>query len=173
MNVRKDQGEYTLLGKDISVVSRLTFRLDPSGTTSFEGSHPDQDILSNEADIDDQDDDSNDNQDFHSLPTDWPPQYTPQSSMTSEEELNIDQEPDPITISNHRATHPKVIINIGGVKHEVMWKMLEKRPLTRLGMLAKAKTHEDILNLVDAYSLAKNEFSVVFQLQLYNLTVLI
>ena len=35
--------------------------------------------------------------------------------------------------------------------------MLEKRPLTRLGMLAKAKTHEDILKLVDAYSLAENE----------------
>ena len=59
--------------------------------------------------------------------------------------------------------------------------MLEKRPLTRLGMLdmilmmmailmilmimmsrlgmlAKAKTHEDILRLVDAYSLRDNEF---------------
>ena len=53
--------------------------------------------------------------------------------------------------------NPKVIINVGGVKHEVMWRMLEKRPLTRLGMLAKAKTHDDILNLVDAYSLTKNE----------------
>ena len=39
-----------------------------------------------------------------------------------------------------------------------MWRMLEKRPLTRLGMLAKAKTHEDILRLVDAYSLRDNEF---------------
>ena len=35
--------------------------------------------------------------------------------------------------------------------------MLEKRPLTRLGMLAKARTHKDILNLVDAYSLVENE----------------
>ena len=35
--------------------------------------------------------------------------------------------------------------------------MLEKRPLTRLGMLAKAKTHQDIVNLVDAYSLVDNE----------------
>ena len=41
---------------------------------------------------------------------------------------------------------------------QVMWRMLEKRPLTRLGMLAKAKTHEDILRLVDAYSLRDNEF---------------
>ena len=61
-------------------------------------------------------------------------------------------------ILRHRQNNPKVVINIGGLKHEVMWKMLEKRPLTRLGMLAKARTHEDILNLVDAYSLRDNEF---------------
>ena len=53
--------------------------------------------------------------------------------------------------------NPKVIINVGGLKHEVMWKLLEKKPLTRLGKLARAKSHEDILNLVDAYSLANNE----------------
>ena len=41
---------------------------------------------------------------------------------------------------------------------QVMWAMLEKRPLTRLGMLAKARLHQDILNLVDAYSLRDNEF---------------
>ena len=34
---------------------------------------------------------------------------------------------------------------MGGARHEVMWSVLERRPLTRLGMLAKAKTHEDIL----------------------------
>ena len=38
-----------------------------------------------------------------------------------------------------------------------MWKMLETKPLTRLGKLARAKSHEDILNLVDAYSLVSNE----------------
>ena len=53
--------------------------------------------------------------------------------------------------------NPKVIINVGGLKHEVMWKIMERRPLTRLGKLARAKSHEDILNLVDAYSLANNE----------------
>lgn len=95
--------------------------------------------------------DSRDN-DFQSLPADW--QYSPQSLSPDLEE---DQEPDPATIARHRAAQPKVIINVGGVKHEVMWKMLEKKPLTRLGMLAKAKTHDDILNLVDAYSLAHNE----------------
>ena len=39
-----------------------------------------------------------------------------------------------------------------------MWKVLEKRPLTRLGRLSRARTHEDILDLVDAYSLKDNEF---------------
>ena len=65
-----------------------------------------------------------------------------------------------------------MVINVGGRKHEVslspwlyfspcsqvIWKLLEKRPLTRLGMLAKAKTHEAIINLVDSYSLRTNEF---------------
>jgi len=69
------------------------------------------------------------------------------------------QEPEPttLTIFQHRRSHPKIVINVGGIKHEVMWTMLEKRPLTRLGMLAKAKTHEDILKFVDAYSLTNNE----------------
>ena len=49
--------------------------------------------------------------------------------------------PDPATIREHIAKNPKVIINVGGLKHELMWKILEKRPLTRLGMLAKARTH--------------------------------
>ena len=61
------------------------------------------------------------------------------------------------TIAQHKRDHPKIVLNIGGVKHEVMWKMLDKRPLTRLGMLAKARTHESILKLVDAYSLDDNE----------------
>ena len=94
-------------------------------------------------------------QDFHSLPPDWP-QYSPPDSLSPEDFFD-DPEPDPLTISRHRADHPKVTINVGGVKHEVMWRMLEKRPLTRLGMLAKARTHEDILKLVDAYSLTDNE----------------
>ena len=67
-------------------------------------------------------------------------------------------EPDQAAIARHKLANPKVIINIGGQKHEVMWKVLEKRPLTRLGMLAKARSHEDILGLVDAYSLRDNEF---------------
>jgi len=98
--------------------------------------------------------------DCHSLPPDWAggaPEYSPPASLSPDLEFLPEPEPDPATIAHHKLQHPKVIINVGGVKHEVMWRMLEKRPLTRLGMLAKAKTHDDILNLVDAYSLTKNE----------------
>ena len=50
-----------------------------------------------------------------------------------------------------------MIINVGGVRHEAMWSLLERRPLTRLGMLAKARTHQTIIRLVDSYSLEENE----------------
>ena len=50
-----------------------------------------------------------------------------------------------------------MIINVGGMRHEAMWSLLERRPLTRLGMLAKARTHETIIRLVDSYSLDENE----------------
>ena len=107
--------------------------------------------------LDDQEGDQEEDEDsryndFQSLPADW--QYSPRSLSPDQE---VEQEPHPTTIAQHREKHQKVIINVGGVKHEVMWAMLEKRPLTRLGMLAKAKTHDDILSLVDAYSLAHNE----------------
>eukprot|EP00090_Calanus_glacialis_P011015 TRINITY_DN19509_c0_g1_i1.p1 TRINITY_DN19509_c0_g1~~TRINITY_DN19509_c0_g1_i1.p1 ORF type:complete len:662 (-),score=160.28 TRINITY_DN19509_c0_g1_i1:257-2242(-) len=82
----------------------------------------------------------------------WP--FSPRSNSPTEFH---EPDPDMATIARHKILNPKVVINIGGVKHEVMWKMLEKRPLTRLGMLAKARTHEDILKLVDAYSLVDNE----------------
>ena len=45
------------------------------------------------------------------------------------------EEPSAEVIAAHRRDWPKVIINVGGVKHEVMWRLLELRPLTRLGML--------------------------------------
>ena len=40
-------------------------------------------------------------------------------------------------IAAHRRDFPKILINVGGVKHEVMWRVLEARPLTRLGMLGR------------------------------------
>ena len=40
-------------------------------------------------------------------------------------------------INQHKRDFPKVMINVGGVRHEVMWRVLEVRPLTRLGMLGE------------------------------------
>ena len=35
------------------------------------------------------------------------------------------------TITRHRRGYPKVIINVGGERHEIMWKLLEAKPLSR------------------------------------------
>lgn len=80
--------------------------------------------------------------------------FSPRSASPCE----LPEEPDIPAIAKARKANPKVILNVGGLKHEVMWRMLEKRPLTRLGMLSKARTHQEILNLCDAYSLQDNEF---------------
>jgi len=80
--------------------------------------------------------------------------FSPRSSSP----CDIPEEPDMVAITRFRKENPKVVINVGGLKHEVMWRLLEKRPLTRLGMLSKARTHSEILNLCDAYSLQDNEY---------------
>ena len=36
----------------------------------------------------------------------------------------------------------QVTINVGGVRHEVMWAGLERRPLTRLGLLGRQTSHQ-------------------------------
>ena len=41
-----------------------------------------------------------------------------------------------------------------------MWKCFESRILSRLGKLYRAKTHEEIMQCVDMYSLEDNEFYV-------------
>ena len=41
---------------------------------------------------------------------------------------------------------------------KVMWRAFEPRILSRLGKLYRAKSHEEILALVDMYSLEDNEF---------------
>ena len=105
---------------------------------------------------DDNLDDDNQDQPDHPGWLFSPRSASPQSDAEYREHEAVEP-PDPAAIARHKRQNPKVVINLGGVKHEVMWRMLEKRPLTRLGMLAKARTHEDILKLVDAYSLTDNE----------------
>ena len=67
--------------------------------------------------------------------------------------------PDSFIITKSRQLNKRVCLNVGGVRHEVMWKMLEGIPRSRLGKLAMLGTsHEKILELCDAYSLVDNEY---------------
>ena len=61
------------------------------------------------------------------------------------------QAPDPFIIEKSRQLNKRVTLNVGGVRHEVMWSMLEQVPRSRLGKLARAGTHEQILTLCDTY----------------------
>ena len=65
--------------------------------------------------------------------------------------------PSQTEIQRQRAAQPVILINVGGEKHEIMWKLLQQKPTSRLGKLAKAKTHEAILALCESYCLDKNE----------------
>jgi len=85
---------------------------------------------------------------------DSPHSYTPLLIPMSETQV-----PDTYIIAKSRHLNKRVSLNVGGVRHEVMWKMLETIPRSRLGRLAmQATTHEKILDFCDAYSLVDNEY---------------
>ena len=52
----------------------------------------------------------------------------------------------------------RIILNVGGFKHEVMMRTLNKIPNSRLGSLNGASTKEDLLNFCDDYNLERLEF---------------
>ena len=66
--------------------------------------------------------------------------------------------PDPYTIMRCKENAKRVILNVGGVKHESMWRTLDRMPHTRLGKLKHCNTHEAIMEICDDYNLMEMEF---------------
>lgn len=51
----------------------------------------------------------------------------------------------------------RITLNVGGVKHELMWKTLEKVPSSRLGKIRYAESLQQIKDLCDDLNISSNE----------------
>lgn len=72
--------------------------------------------------------------------------------------MHGERKPDPETISQALRDSRRVVLNVGGMRHEALWRTLERLPHTRLGRLRQCHSHESVLELCDDYSLVNTEF---------------
>ncbi len=61
------------------------------------------------------------------------------------------------TIVKHIFDKPTIILNVGGIKHQISWKKLEKVASSRLYRIRFAENIEEVDQLCDGYDISHNE----------------
>ena len=88
--------------------------------------------------------------------TEFSVNYSEQTNLV-ENESGLSGEVETKLTNKDKNSNKRVILNVGGVKHEVMWKSLEKWPNSRLGKIRFAKKIEEIIELCDDVNYLANE----------------